>query len=103
MNQPLHLFTVKTYLKAVVLKLGIATLLRVANCQKRVALFDSKKKIDLHCRKHGKNQVLRLLECREIFQTSLGVANQKSLRTPALRCNQTVYNQRQVPRIRNTL
>ncbi len=32
-------------IKAVVLKLGVATLLRVTNCQKRVAKFDTKKKL----------------------------------------------------------
>ncbi len=36
---------VKTPVKAVVLKLGVATLLRVANCQKRVTKFDTKKKL----------------------------------------------------------
>ncbi len=73
---------------AVVLKLGVATLLRVTNCQKRVAKFDKKKKMTYIAENKTKIMVLTWyfshLEGRKIFQKSLGVANQKSLRTARL-------------------
>ncbi len=72
-----------------VLKLGVATLLRVAKCLKRVAKFEKKKKIVQNTANirdvssvFTHLEVLRFLEGREIFQTSFWVASQKSLRNP---------------------
>ncbi len=74
--------------KAVILKLVVSTLLRVAKCPKRVAKFETRNYL-------AKNKgflrwylyiwrVVRILEGREISKTSLWVASQKSLRPPCM-------------------
>jgi hypothetical protein len=52
-QKPLYLL-----INAVVLKLWVATLLRVANCQKRVAKFDTKKKLTYIAENMAKIRVL---------------------------------------------